>query len=66
MRAVRRAGVGLAQPLRFGFAQLIRNGITTVMAFGGGAPDDGRTLAALAGESGLRVYLSPPANSPGK
>ena len=49
--------------MRFGFAQLIRNGITTVMAFGGGAPDDGRTLAALAGESGLRVYYSPQANS---
>jgi len=49
--------------MRFGFAQLVRNGITTVMAFGNGAPDDGRMLAALAGESGLRVYYSPQANS---
>lgn len=49
--------------IRFGFAQLIRNGITTLMAFGGGAPDDGRTMAKLAGESGLRVYYAPQANS---
>lgn len=48
---------------RFGFAQLIRNGITTLMAFGNGSPDDGKTFAALAGQSGLRVYYSPQANS---
>jgi cytosine/adenosine deaminase-related metal-dependent hydrolase len=49
--------------IRFGFAQLIRNGITTVMAFGGGTPDAARTFARLAGESGLRTYYAPQANS---
>jgi cytosine/adenosine deaminase-related metal-dependent hydrolase len=48
---------------RFGFAQLIRNGITTAMAFGGPGPDNGRSFAALAGESGIRVYYAPQANS---
>lgn len=49
--------------IRFGFAQLIRNGITTVMAFGGGSPAAARTFATLAGESGMRTYYSPQANS---
>ena len=49
--------------IRFGFAQLIRNGITTVMAFGGGSPGAARTFASLAGESGVRTYYAPQANS---
>ncbi len=49
--------------IRFGFAQLIRNGITTVMAFGGGTPSAARTFASLAGESGIRTYYAPQANS---
>ncbi len=49
--------------IRFGFAQLIRNGITTVMAFGGGSPGAARTFASLAGESGIRTYYAPQANS---
>ncbi len=57
------AAANAVDSARFGFAQLIRNGITTVMAFGGGAPDDGRTFASLAGESGIRVYYAPQANS---
>jgi cytosine/adenosine deaminase-related metal-dependent hydrolase len=48
---------------RFGFAQLIRNGITTVMAFGGGTPGAARNFARLAGESGIRTYYAPQANS---
>src|SRR3954468_7100262 len=47
---------------RFGFAQLIRNGITTVMAFGGGSPAAARGFTELAGESGIRVYYAPQAN----
>jgi 5-methylthioadenosine/S-adenosylhomocysteine deaminase len=57
------AGALAEASARFGFAQLIRNGITTAIAFGGGAPDNGRSFAALAGESGLRVYYAPQANS---
>ncbi|WP_213769801.1 amidohydrolase family protein [Bradyrhizobium sp. dw_78] len=49
--------------IRFGFAQLIRNGITTAMAFGGGTPGAAKTFAELAGESGMRVYYAPQANS---
>ncbi len=49
--------------IRFGFAQLIRNGITTAMAFGGGSPAAAKTFAELAGESGMRVYYAPQANS---
>jgi 5-methylthioadenosine/S-adenosylhomocysteine deaminase len=49
--------------IRFGFAQLIRNGITTVMAFGGGTPVAARTFATLAGESSIRTYYAPQANS---
>jgi 5-methylthioadenosine/S-adenosylhomocysteine deaminase len=49
--------------IRFGFAQLIRNGITTVMAFGGGSQTAARSFAELAGESGVRTYYAPQANS---
>lgn len=49
--------------IRFGFAQLIRNGITTVMAFGGGSPSAAHLFSELAGESGIRVYYAPQANS---
>jgi 5-methylthioadenosine/S-adenosylhomocysteine deaminase len=48
---------------QFGFAQLIRNGITTVMAFGGGPPAAARAFAEHAGASGIRVYYAPQANS---
>lgn len=49
--------------IRFGFAQLIRNGITTAMAFGGGNAEAAKLFAELSGESGIRVYYSPQANS---
>jgi cytosine/adenosine deaminase-related metal-dependent hydrolase len=49
--------------IRFGLAQLIRNGITTAMAFGGGTPAAARTFASFAGESGMRIYYAPQANS---
>jgi len=44
------------QSLRFGLLQLLRNGITTVVAFDH-APD--RLLADLAGEVGIRLYFAP-------
>jgi cytosine/adenosine deaminase-related metal-dependent hydrolase len=45
--------------IRFGFAQLIRNGVTTVLSFGAGSRDDPKLMAELADESGLRVYYAP-------
>src|ERR1700753_2543329 len=51
------------ESIRFGFAQLIRNGITTAMAFGGGSPSAANSFAEMAGESGMRVYYAPQANS---
>ena len=52
-----------ADTIRFGFAQLIRNGITTVMAFGGGPPSAAHSFSEFAGASGIRVYYAPQANS---
>lgn len=47
--------------IRFGFAQLIRNGVTTVLSFGTGSRDDPKLMTDLADESGLRVYYGPQA-----
>jgi cytosine/adenosine deaminase-related metal-dependent hydrolase len=49
--------------IRFGLAQLIRNGITTAMAFGGGTEAAADNFASHAGASGLRIYYAPQANS---
>lgn len=45
--------------IRYGMASLIRNGVTTVVAFDGGRPDNGATVAGLAGEMGLRLCFAP-------
>ncbi|MGE3701992.1 MAG: amidohydrolase family protein [Hyphomicrobiaceae bacterium] len=45
--------------LRFGMAALVRHGITTVVPFAPGGPDDGRSMIETAAEFGLRVYYSP-------
>lgn len=45
--------------IRFGMACLIRHGVTTAVEMGGGGFDGGRTMAALAGESGMRLYYGP-------
>ncbi len=47
--------------IRFGFAQMIRNGVTTVLSFGAGSRDDPKLMTDLAEESGLRVYYAPQA-----
>lgn len=47
--------------IRFGFAQMIRNGVTTVLSFGAGSRDDPKLMTDLAAESGLRVYYAPQA-----
>jgi 5-methylthioadenosine/S-adenosylhomocysteine deaminase len=45
--------------IRFGFAQLVRNGITTVLSFGAGRADVNQTMMEAADESGIRVYFAP-------
>jgi cytosine/adenosine deaminase-related metal-dependent hydrolase len=45
--------------IRYGFASLIRNGITTAVQLDGGPFDDGETMTRVAGESGLRLHYSP-------
>lgn len=47
--------------IRFGFAQMVRNGVTTVLSFGAGSRDDPKLMTDLADESGLRVYYAPQA-----
>jgi cytosine/adenosine deaminase-related metal-dependent hydrolase len=44
----------------FGFAQLLRNGVTTVLGF---APYSDDLMVDLAAETGLRLYFAPTANS---
>lgn len=44
---------------RFGFATLLKNGVTTVVQLDGGPLDEGATVTRIAGESGMRVYYSP-------
>ena len=55
------AAASAEHSIRFGFAQLIRNGITTVLSFGAGSRDDPKLMTDLADESGLRVYYGPQA-----
>jgi cytosine/adenosine deaminase-related metal-dependent hydrolase len=55
------AAAAAEHSIRFGFAQLIRNGITTVLSFGAGSRDDPKLMTELADESGLRVYYAPQA-----
>jgi len=45
-----------AESIRFGLLQLIRNGVTTVVAFDHAAD---RLLVDLAGEVGIRLYFAP-------
>jgi 5-methylthioadenosine/S-adenosylhomocysteine deaminase len=53
------AAASAEHSIRFGFAQLIRNGITTVLSFGAGSRDDSKLMTDLAEESRLRVYYAP-------
>lgn len=53
------AAASAEHSIRFGFAQMIRNGVTTVLSFGAGSRDDPKLMTDLADESGLRVYYTP-------
>lgn len=44
---------------RFGFATLLKNGVTTVVQLDGGPLDEGRTVTRVIGESGMRAYYGP-------
>lgn len=63
--ARRSGGPGFLAPqdsrasLRYGFATLLRHGVTTVLAFGPAGPDGGETMLAAAEEFGIRLYWSP-------
>ncbi|MET0445671.1 MAG: amidohydrolase family protein [Pseudorhodoplanes sp.] len=46
--------------VRFGFAQLLRNGVTTVLGF---APYSDDLMVDVANETGLRLYFAPTANA---
>lgn len=45
--------------IRFGMACLLRHGVTTAVEMGAAGFDNGRTMARLAGEAGLRLYYGP-------
>jgi 5-methylthioadenosine/S-adenosylhomocysteine deaminase len=45
--------------LRFGFAALLRHGVTTVLAFAPAGDDGGAMMVEIAGEMGLRLYWAP-------
>lgn len=49
----------LRASLRFGFSALLRHGVTSVLAFAPGAPDDGETMMEIAAESGIRLFWAP-------
>lgn len=49
----------LRASLRYGFATLLRHGITSVLAFAPGNPDDGETMVEIAGEAGIRLFWAP-------
>lgn len=49
-----------AASVRFGFAQLVRNGVTTVLGF---APHADELMVEAAGEVGIRLYFAPTANA---
>jgi len=63
--ARRSGGPGFLAPqdgrasLRYGFATLLRHGVTTVLAFGPAGADGGETMLAAAEEFGIRLYWSP-------
>lgn len=63
--ARRSGGPGFLAPqdlrasLRYGFATLVRHGVTTALAFGPAGPDGGETMLAAAAEMGIRLYWSP-------
>jgi 5-methylthioadenosine/S-adenosylhomocysteine deaminase len=44
---------------RYGFATLLRSGVTTAVQFDGGPLDGGATVTRVAGESGIRLYYAP-------
>ncbi|WP_270935154.1 chlorohydrolase family protein [Falsiroseomonas oryzae] len=45
--------------VRFCLTTHLLSGVTTVLEMDNGAPDKGETVAALAGQSGIRIYYSP-------
>lgn len=45
--------------LRYGFATLVRHGVTTVLAFAPGGADHGEAMLAAAEEMGIRLYWAP-------
>lgn len=45
--------------VRYGFASLLRHGITTVVNFSPGGPSKGRYITDIAREMGIRLYYSP-------
>ncbi|MBM6583530.1 amidohydrolase family protein [Microvirga sp. BT689] len=49
----------LRASLRYGFSTLLRHGITSVLAFAPGGPDDGETMVEAAGEAGIRLFWAP-------
>jgi 5-methylthioadenosine/S-adenosylhomocysteine deaminase len=49
--------------IRFGFGQLIRNGITSVLSFGAGSADVSAVMMEEVDESGMRVWFAPQATS---
>jgi 5-methylthioadenosine/S-adenosylhomocysteine deaminase len=48
--------------LRYGFASLIRNGVTTVVQLDGGPGDGGKAITRIGAESGVRLYYGPYCN----
>lgn len=45
--------------IRYGMSCLLRNGCTTVVEMGGGAPDDGMEMPRAAEECGIRLFYAP-------
>ena len=45
--------------LRYGFATLLRHGVTTVLAFAPAGPRDGEMMLEVAGEFGIRLVWAP-------
>ncbi|MGO4441607.1 amidohydrolase family protein [Rhizobium sp. RAF56] len=45
--------------LRFGFAALMRGGVTSVVAYGHGGDDDSALMRDVAAEMGIRLYWAP-------
>ena len=51
--------VDIVATIRYGMASLLRHGVTTVVPFDPGMPDNGHTMVNLAGEMGIRIYYAP-------